>query len=542
MRRHVSCLACLPVLIGVLAGCGGDGPPTVGSGIPVDGGTAVIAFAEDPDVLNPLIYQNAASGQLLVLLQEGLVEMEEDLRYHPHIARTWTYSPDSLTLTLPLRPWRWSDGQPVSAYDAAAAFSFYMDPEVASPRSGGRLRNIVSVTPIDSFTVAYTFRERRTDQVAAMGHFLFPAHAVRDLDRARVGEWPLNEAPICTGPYVLERWSRGREVVLARNEAYSGPASRLDRLIFRIIPEKTAAIVELETGGVDFVEDVPIHHARRLAEREDIVLTEYDSRLIGQIYWNHELDMFRDRRVRRALSHAIDRSQFSEGLLGGFGEPAAGPLPPAVWAYDETLEPDAYDPDLARRLLAEAGWIDTDGDGVVERDGVPLAFELSTRKGDPVRENGVQVIRDGLRRVGVDVTTRVMEFTSLIDRVRRGDFEAYLGVFSSRLAVDPSALYASDAFDRFNYGHYADAVTDSLLAAALSLTDRAEAKLVWDVFQRRVAEEQAMCYLYYPRTIVAHGDRLRNVAPHILSPYQNVTEWWIPEDRRRYAGPEPGGS
>lgn len=539
MTSRVVCflLATILPIIG-LAGCGGDrdqAPSTTG---PVEGGTAVIAFAEDPDVLNPLIYQSASSGQILVLLHEGLVEMGEDLRYHPHIAREWIYSPDSLTVTVPLRPWTWSDGYPVTAYDAAVAFDLYMDPVVASPRSGSRLRSIASVTAADSFTVVYRFRERRADQIPALGHFLFPAHVVRDLDRAKVGEWALNEAPVCSGPYLLERWNRGRELILARNDLYPGGRSLLDRLVFRIIPEKTAAVVELETGGVDFVEDVPVHHARRLAGREDIVVTAFDSRLVGQIYWNHELPLFRDRRVREALSHAIDRAQFSEGLLGGYGAPAAGPLPPALWAHDATLAPDAYDPALARRLLAEAGWTDTDGDGVVDRDGVPLSFELSTRKGDPVRENGVQIIRDNLRRVGVDVTTRVMEFTSLIARVRGGDFEAYLGVFSSRLAVDPSALYASDAFDRFNYGHYASATTDSLLDAALALTDRAEAKPVWDAFQRHVAHDQAMCFLYYPQSIVAHSARLRNVKPHILSPYQNVTEWWIPADRRRYASPD----
>jgi len=501
---------------------------------PVAGGTAVIAFAEDPDVLNPLIYQSAASGQILVLLHEGLVEMGEDFAYHPHIASGWRFSPDSLAITVTLRPWCWSDGTPVTADDVTTSFSLYMDPRVASPRSGSRLANIARVTAIDSVTVVYEFRERRADQVPALGHFLFPAHRTTDLDPSRVGEWPLNEAPLSTGPYVLTGWRHGQDLVLERNEVYPGDPSRLDRLIFRIIPDKTASIVELETGGVDFVENIPVHHARRLAEDGEIVLQRVESRLVGQIYWNLESPLFADRRVRKAMSHAIDRSIFCDGLLGGFGSPAGSPLPPAVWAYDATLSPDAYDPELARRLLAEAGWRDEDGDGLLERDGSPFRFTMSTRKGDPVRENGLQVIRDNLRRVGIDVVTRVMEFTSLIAQVRNGDFESYLGVFSSRLAVDPSALYASDAFDRFNYGHYASAKADSLLGAALSLTDRGEAKAVWDAFQRHIAFDSPLCFLYYPETIIGHGRRLRDVRPHVLSPYQNVTEWWIAPADRKY--------
>lgn len=536
MRSPLSAVL-IPVwlMILFLAGCGGGAADAEGDG-PVDGGTAVIAFAEDPDILNPLIYQSASSGQILVLLQEGLVEMGEDLAYHPHIAREWIFSPDSLTVTVPLRPWTWSDGRPVTAQDVTTSFSLYMDPLVASPRSGGRLANIAAVTARDSATVVYEFRERRADQVPALGHFLFPAHRVRDLDRARVGEWPLNEEPLCTGPYVLSGWRRGQDLVLARNEAYPGARSRLDRLVFRIIPNKTAAIVELETGGVDFVENIPPHDARRLADGGGIVLQRIESRLVGQIYWNLESPLFADRRVRKALSHAIDRSIFVDGLLGGFAAAAGSPLPPALWAHDAALEPDAHDPDLARRLLDEAGWRDTDGDGIVDRDGRPLSFVITARKGDPVRENGLQVIRDNLSRVGVEVETRVMEFSSCIAQVRSGDFEAYLGVFSARLAVDPSALYASDAFDRFNYGHYASAVADSLLAVALSLTDRGEALPVWHAFQDHIARDQPLCFLYYPETIVGHSLRLRDVKPHVLSPYQNITEWWIAPGDRKYAG------
>jgi len=535
MGRPVASLFSILCLVSaVLSGCTGGEVIREPATVPQRGGTAVIAFAEDPDVLNPLIYQSASSGQILVLLHEGLVEMGEDLYYHPHIAREWRFSPDSLTITVPMRSWRWSDGRPVTAFDAAEAFSLYMDPLVASPRSGSRLANIASVTPLDSQTVEYVFHTRRADQVPALGHFLFPAHRTSVLDRARVAEWPLNEAPVSTGPYVLERWDRGRELVLRRNDAYPDSSSRLDRLVFRIIPNKTAAVVELETGGVDFVEDIPVNHARRLAADDSIVLETLDSRLVGQIYWNLEMPLFADRRVRKAMSHAIDRSVFIDGLLGGYGAPAVGPLPPAVWAYDATMMPDAYDPDLARALLAEAGWTDTDGDGILDRDGQPFAFELTTRKGDPVRENGAQVIRENLLRVGIDVTTRVMEFTSLISQVRIGNFEAYLGVFSARLAVDPSALYASDAFDRFNYGHYASAIADSLLETALALNDRASAKPVWDAFQRHIADDSPLCYLYYPQLIIGYNRRLRDVKPHILSPYQNVTEWWISEAERKY--------
>nr|MBC8423525.1 hypothetical protein [bacterium] len=195
MRSPLSAVL-IPVwlMILFLAGCGGGAADAEGDG-PVDGGTAVIAFAEDPDILNPLIYQSASSGQILVLLQEGLVEMGEDLAYHPHIAREWIFSPDSLTVTVPLRPWTWSDGRPVTAQDVTTSFSLYMDPLVASPRSGGRLANIAAVTARDSATVVYEFRERRAGPGAAPGDLPFPPPPPRGLPRAPRGAGPRQGGP-----------------------------------------------------------------------------------------------------------------------------------------------------------------------------------------------------------------------------------------------------------------------------------------------------------------------------------------------------------
>ncbi len=134
--------------------------------------------------------------------------------------------------------------------------------------------------------------------------------------------------------------------------------------MFRIIPDETTRLTELETGVVDFVSGISAQQAGRLAARDDLVVSRADGRLVGMIYWNHELAMFADRRVRKALSLAIDRGTIVDGLLKGYGRPAAGPLPPAVWAYDETVTADGFDPVAASSLLDEAGWRDVDGDGV----------------------------------------------------------------------------------------------------------------------------------------------------------------------------------
>lgn len=516
----------------LLVGCTGEAPDRSALE-PSSGGTVVLALPEDPDVLNPLLYTSAVSGLVLDLMTESLVEMGEDFAYHPHIARDWRYDADGLGITLTLRPWSWSDGTPLTAGDAVASVALYLDPEVASPRAGGRIANILSVEAPDDSTLHYRFRAHRSDLLPTLGHHLLPSHLTRGLKPAEVRSWPLNEAPLASGPFVLERWDHNDRIVLRRNRYYRGPQPLIERVVLRIIPDGTARTVELETGGIDVLDDVPPHQVPRLAASPDLVLEHEVGRLTGQITWNLERDLFDDVRVRRALSLAIDREYLVETLLAGYGRAAAGPLPPAVWAYDAALIPDPHDPAQARRLLDAAGWRDRDGDGVRERDGVPLRFELITRKGDPVRENAAVALRGFLADVGAEVVPRVMEFNAAIDRVQDGDFDAYLGVYSSRLVVDPSPLLGGRPPGGLNYGHYASERADSLLARALAEEDRVLASGLWTEYQRVVVEEAPLAFLYHPDVLVAHSRRVQDVRPHVLSPYNNIQEWWIaPQDRK----------
>ena len=525
----------LPILfVLAAAGCGRDAPPPPPAGDPVDGGTAVVAIAADPDVLNPLIYRSAYAGQVAVLLLDSLVEMGEDLAYHPRIAESATVSDDGREFDVVMRPWRWSDGTRVTAEDAVATWRLFMNPKVASPRAGGRIGDIGAVEAIDRFRLRYVFSEPRSDNIAALGHFILPAAATAGLDPAAVREWPLNESPPSCGRFVLLNWERDRELVLARNEYYDGPRPRLDKVVFRVMPDETARLVALETGEIDFIEDIPPRSAARLADSDAVVVYRVPGRLVGEITWNLEREFFSDRRVRRALSLAIDRSLFVDGLLGGCARPAVGPIPPASWAYHSDLEPDAYDPAAARRLLDAAGWTDSDGDGVRDRDGAIFRFTLLTRRGAPVREAGVVAVRENLAAVGVEVETRVMELASAIDLVRDGRFDAYLGLFSARLSPDPRAQFGSDSGGRYNYGHYRSAEADSLMRMALAAADRDVAAGIWHRFQEVVAADAPLAFLYYPDSICASSRRLRDVNPHPLTPYNRIEEWWIHPQERKY--------
>ena len=249
--------------------------------------------------------------------------------------------------------------------------------------------------------------------------------------------------------------------------------------------------------------------------------------------WNLRNPVLADAKTRRALSLAIDRELMVATLLKGHGSPAASPIPPVLWNHHGQLKPDVRDLERARQLLYEAGWRDLGNDGVLERDGHRLAFEIITRQGDPVRRDGAVILRAQLAEIGAKVSLRVMEHSASLSRVRAGNYDAYLGRLNANLFGNPAGYVASDATDRFNFGHYANSEVDSLLAVASGQLDREKALPQWLRLQEVLAEDPPAAYLMYADYLVGVSTRLQDVVPHLLSPINNLARWWIaPEDRK----------
>ena len=234
--------------------------------------------------------------------------------------------------------------------------------------------------------------------------------------------------------------------------------------------------------------------------------------------------------MRRALSLAIDRQEIIDTLWYGFARIAVSPILTSIWAHDPELQPVPFDLEAARRILQSTGWADTDGDGILDRAGEPFAFELITNTGSQVRIDAAVMVQEHLRRVGIAVQVRQLEFNTVVSRALEHDFDAMLGGWDIDTSLDLSYAFHSESIDDgYNFGQFADSEVDRLIEAANLETDPTERVRLLREVEALLHRGQPYTFLWEPQRLAAASTRLRNASPGPLSPYSRLREWWVSE-------------
>lgn len=515
----------LVAVLVALAACGAPSDPPPSSDAPVSGGVAVIALEADPGTLNPVRASTAQAARVFGLLQPGLVRLDPDTSaWVPGLAKTWSFAADSTAVTLALdASLRWSDGEAFTARDVVATFDLYRDEAVAYPRRS-RLAPIASVTAVDDTTVRFDYASRPADPLIAIAHDVLPAHLVETFDRADPASWPIGRAPVTLGAFRLVEWATNDRLVLERNPFHPDPPARLEGIEIVVVPDAASRLLQLRTGEVDLVASVGKAKLEALREDPAIEIVPVEGRSVAFLQFDLEDPRLADERVRRAISHAIDRADICERVFFGHARPAASLVPPVSWAHAGELAPIVHDPARANALLDEAGWA-RDGDGIRTRDGEPLRLDLLSVAGDPERENVVVLLQTQLRAVGIDVRPQGREMRTLIRTLQTEDFDLALLQLSGPVDADVRPFLTSTG--PFNFGGWSDEEFDRLANDAATLASRARARAAARRVQEIVARRQPIAPLYHPSTLVAHRVRLRAVAPTWISPFDDAASWWI---------------
>jgi peptide/nickel transport system substrate-binding protein len=516
--------------VGLGAAAGPVKPPAA---TPAAGGRIVIGVRGDVTSFNIYTATNAFTQEVVDLLDLKLAAEQDDFALHPPsfrpgLASSWEWSRDRTSLTFHLDPRaRWSDGRPVTAEDVLFSHRAATSAEVAWVGSDVK-EFIAGVQAPDPRTVVYRFSQAYPYALldAVEGNIL-PRHLYESVPLA---QWPKSaflESKAGSGPFILKRYERGALIELQRNPDYLyAPRPRLDTVVFRILPDEATLLNELLSGGIDVMENVPPDAASRVSASPRLTLVRAPDLSYTFIGWNTARPLFTDVRVRRALTLAIDRAAILEALLPGVGRPSAGPVMSFLWAHDPTLKPLPHDPTEARRLLAEAGWKDSDGDGLLDRQGVPFRFELESNQGSGLRADVAQMVAAQLRPLGIEAIPRVVEFNAFVAKHEKHDFDAFVGTWRESTKVDlKSAFHSASKEGGYNYGSYANAELDGLIDRARAEPDADKARPLWFRVQRLIAADQPYTFLFERDRLHAVPKRLKGFRADPRSAYAGLEDW-----------------
>lgn len=506
---------------------------------PEPGGTLVDAMAGEPSGLIPMIAGESAASAIAGHIFNSLLKYDRNLEPEGELAKSWQVSKDQRTITFRLKPaLKWADGAPLTSADVLFTWQLVTDDKTRTPYAAD-YKLVSKAEAPDPLTFRVTYAKPYAPALDSWaGLQILPKHLLADQD---INNTPFARKPIGSHYYQLESWNNGEHISLTRNpHATQGPP-KIDRLVSRFIPDPASQFLELMADNLDVMNLNPIQYARIVPARPELTkkIALYKELGNGYTYLGFNLKHapFDDARVRQAINYAIDKQELIDGVLLGLGEPVAAPYKPGTRWVNPRLKPYSYDPEKARQLLRQAGFEDHDGDGILDRNGKPLAFEILTNQ-NKQREMSAVLIQRRLKDIGIDVRIRVLEWASFLGRyIKTGDFDAVVLGWSLSLDPDQYGIWHSSQTKpgQFNFINYSNPRVDKLLEQGRLELNPAKRMKIYHEFSRILLEDSPIVYLYEGYGLPAIHKRVHgidNPAPPAGIGH-NSHEWYIPTPLRR---------
>lgn len=504
------------------------------------GGTLITSNTADIQTVQPFLAEEAASFAIVNLVYEGLTggDPRTGQIAPTGLADYWEIGPDNKTYTFHLnKDAKWHDGVDFTAEDVQFSADALANPDSGSVYTGSFLSAVKSWRVIDDDTFEMVANEPFfTFLYEIQTLFVIPKHIWENVplkewrtDPGATGEDP--SRVVGTGPFKFQEWKQGESVSLVRNDDYYGKVPYLDGVIMRIWPDQTAVVNALINGEIDIAELEPAD-ITALENTEGITVSHFPTRSFSYYEFNLNADVttkWQDQRVRQAMLYALDRESIVENILLGYAEVAQGTQPVVSYAYapDQITTKYTFDPEKAKALLAEAGWADSDGDGVLDKDGVALAFELLYNSGSPSTEQLVAYMQDAWKTVGIDATPKALEFPALIEATTTNlDWDVALYGFQWDASFLQDIMFGCDQYQvGFNDMKYCNPKEDEL---------NDQAKLTFDEDARRelliaasniINDEQPITVMHFSQGHLAFISALQNYFPSTWG--NDWTQLWI---------------
>ncbi|MEY3141923.1 MAG: hypothetical protein RLY21_416 [Planctomycetota bacterium] len=497
--------------------------PTTQEGYSI-GGEFVEIFEAQPAKLVPYISSDVYGTRVIDRVCESLGSFDpKTLKLEGQLAEAWQVDPDGLWIRARINPKaRFSDGTPVTAEDVRWTYMDYiMNPLIEAERSRSTMDNLKEVKVIDDQTVEFVFKDALfTNVLTAFGNPILPKHFFAKFEPGQInqatglimGSGPFRIANLPQGPDNLDvQWTPGQDVVLERNESYWAEKPALDKLRFKSIKDDLGRLVAFRNGEGSMILPTSPQFNKVLRDEPEFVKTNYALKWVNMrcgysfIAWQTGLRSgktatpFSDRRVRRAMTMLLDRDKMIRDIWDGIGIVAKGPMNPESPASDPSVKPLPFDPEQAKALLAEAGWKDRDGDGILENDkGDKFKFEYTYASSGEIAERLARFVKDSYEKAGIMVSTRPVDWSRYQELLKLRDFDAItMGWGANAPESDPRQIWHSESTREGgdNFVQWKNSEADRLIEKGRRTMDEAERMQVWRELEAVIADEQPYTFV-----------------------------------------------
>jgi peptide/nickel transport system substrate-binding protein len=525
-----------------------DRPGTVAEsdeGYPGDQGDWLVwAFRVEPKTLNQFSADSDVYSRWITvpyIFEPLLVYDFDDLTMRPWLAESRGISDDGLEITFQLRDdVFFSDGRPVTADDVLFTYETAINPEIGAAGVAGLYVNVEKVIKVDGRVVKFVMKRpyfKALEDLSFWDFRVLPKHIYEFSDAEEFNKRVSN--PVGSGPFVFEKWIVGQTIVLRRNDNYWGCKPRLKKIAYKFILNPVAAVQALRSHEVDIIIPEPEQFADLARDeqfsREFYCLSYWNPGVpFYYIDWNQSTVFFKDKRVRRAMTHITNREQIVDSLLEACGRTITGPFYVNGPQNDPDIEPWSYNLERAKELLDEAGWIDRNGDCLREKDGTAFRFKLIYSNSYALYDRLAKLLKDEMARVGVEVVPEPCEWSILMGRLNDRKFEANMAGWAGGILEDPYRLWHSSQIGNrgLNYVGFVSPEADAIIEKVrCSLNENKRHRLCrW--LHRILHEQQPYTFLFTRPTFRLLDKRFKNVNIYKLG--LRYWEWYVPKEQQRY--------
>jgi peptide/nickel transport system substrate-binding protein len=508
------------------------------------GGTVVVSATGDPGSLFPPFIVTLEGKQITEQIYDYLADVGADLNtadekgYRLGLADRWRWMSDSLELAFHINPQaKWHDGRDVTARDVQFTFALNKNPSLGG-RLGTELANIDSVTVTDSLTAVFWFHQRLPSQFldAAAQMLILPAHQLEKIPVSALRE--NLPSPIGTGRFRLRNWAPGASVEIVADTSNFRGRPRLNRVIWSISPDYTAAVTKLFGGDADVFDGLHPEELRQMARHPNVRPISLPGMEYAFLRFNlrdpanrsRPHPLFGDRDLRRAITMSLNRVTLARSVLDTFALVPVGPIVRAYAVTDPRGGQLPFDSARASQLLDSLGWLRQGADGTRAKNGKPLSFTIIIPTSSSVRMRLGPLVQEQLRRMGIQVQLETLERNTETARESKGAFDAALGGWGMGASPDGIAgAWSSQGIGGHgvNYGSYSNPRFDSLLDSAL----KADPSVAREKFSKAMAvinEDAPAVWLLEPRKIVGVNRRIRTTKMRPNAWWFDLAEWYIP--------------